>query len=121
MASGEPVDLVEINGQQLRGGVRDGLLADLGADPEMAEVLARVPDAYHLSGPGESTTRAFPLAVTRGVHTTGIYYNKALLDRAGLQTPATIADLRRWWPVSRPRCRALVRLRPATSSSIRSS
>jgi ABC-type glycerol-3-phosphate transport system substrate-binding protein len=94
MASGEPVDLVEINGQQLRGWVRDGLLADLGADPEMAEVLARVPDSYHLSGPGESTTRAFPLAVTRGVHTTGIYYNKALLDRADLGPPATIADLK---------------------------
>ena len=94
MASGEPVDLVEINGQQLRGWVRDGLLADLGVDPEMAEVLARVPEKYHLSGPGESTTRAFPLAVTRGVHTTGIYYNKALLDRAGLGPPATIADLK---------------------------
>ncbi len=94
IASGEPVDLIEINGQQVRGWVRDGLLADLGADPDMAEVLARVPERYHLSGPGESTARAFPLAVSRGVHTTGIYYNKALLDRANLGPPATIADLK---------------------------
>jgi raffinose/stachyose/melibiose transport system substrate-binding protein len=94
LASGEPVGLVMINGQQVRGWVRDGLLADLGADPELADVLARVPEPYHLSGPGETTTRAFPLAVTRGVHTTGIYYNKALLDQAGLGPPRTVADLK---------------------------
>jgi arabinogalactan oligomer/maltooligosaccharide transport system substrate-binding protein len=94
IASGEPVGLLMINGQQVRGWVRDGLLADLGADPALANVLARVPDKYHLSGPGETTTRAFPLALTRGVHTTGLYYNKALLDRAGLGPPTTIADLK---------------------------
>jgi ABC-type glycerol-3-phosphate transport system substrate-binding protein len=93
MASGEPIDLVEINGQQLRGWVRDGLLADLGADPEVADVLDRVPRRYHLSGAGETTTRAFPLAVSRGVHTTGLFYNKARLDMAGLGPPASIADL----------------------------
>ena len=32
--------------------------------------------------------------MTRGVHTTGLYYNKALLDRAGLEPPRTIADLK---------------------------
>jgi raffinose/stachyose/melibiose transport system substrate-binding protein len=94
LASGEPVGLVMINGQQVRGWVRDGLLADLGADPQLADVLGRVPEPYHLSGPGETTTRAFPLAVTRGVHTTGIYYNKALLDQVGLAPPRTIADLK---------------------------
>ena len=46
------------------------------------------------AGLGESATRAVPLAVTRGVHTTGMYYNKALLDRAGLEPPKTIADLK---------------------------
>ena len=71
IASGEAVDLVMINGQQVRGWVRDGLLADLSAEPELADVLARVPEQYHLAGPGETGTRAFPLAVTRGVHTTG--------------------------------------------------
>ena len=94
IASGEPVDLVTINGQQLRGWVRDGLLADLSAEPELAEVLARVPEKYHLSGAGDPGARAFPLAVTRGVHTTGIFYNKALLDRAGLAPPRTIVDLK---------------------------
>ena len=95
VASGEPVGLVVIDGQQVRGWLRDGLLADLGADPGVAAVLARVPDQYHhLSGPGEATTRAFPLALTGGVHTTGIYYNKALLDAASLGPPTSIADLK---------------------------
>ena len=94
IASGEPVGLLMINGQQVRGWVRDGLLTDLGADPALAHVLARVPDKYHLSGSGETTTRAFPLAVTRGVHTTGLYFNKALLERADLGPPTTIADLK---------------------------
>ncbi len=53
VTSGEPVGLVMIDGQQVRGWVRDGLLADLSADPGMAAVLARVPDRFHLSGPGE--------------------------------------------------------------------
>ena len=94
VTSGEPVGLVMIDGQQVRGWIRDGLLADLGADPAMAAILARVPDRYHLAGSGETTTRAFPLAVTKGVNTTGIFYNKALLDRASLAPPRTIADLK---------------------------
>ena len=32
--------------------------------------------------------------MTRGVHTTGLYYNKAILDQAGLEPPKTIADLK---------------------------
>ena len=36
----------------------------------------------------------FPLAVTLGIDTTGLYYNKALLDQAGLVPPNTIADLK---------------------------
>ena len=94
MESGEPVELVILDGLFVRAWARDGLLADLGADPRLAEVLARVPDRFHLGGLGEATTRAFPLAVTRGVQTTGLYYNKALLDRAGLGPPKTIADLK---------------------------
>ena len=93
LASGEPVDLTMINGQQLRAWVRDGLLADLSADPNIAPVLARVPAKYRLGGAGETVTRAFPLAMTRGVHTTGLYYNKALLDQADVDVPTTIADL----------------------------
>ncbi len=93
IASGEPVGLVAMDGQQVRGWARDGLLADLGADPRMADILARVPEQFHLAGSGETTPRAFPLAVTRGVHTTGLFYNKAILDDAGLDPPTTIADL----------------------------
>jgi ABC-type glycerol-3-phosphate transport system substrate-binding protein len=85
--------LVVINGQQVRSWVRDGLLADLGSDPRMATVLARVPDQYHLTGAGEASAAAIPLAVTRGIHATGLYYNKAILDAAGLEVPRTFADL----------------------------
>ena len=94
LESGEPVGLVILDGLFVRAWTRDGLLADLGADPRLADVLARVPDRFHLGGLGEASTRAFPLAVTRGVQTTGLYYNKALLDRAGLGPPKTIADLK---------------------------
>jgi ABC-type glycerol-3-phosphate transport system substrate-binding protein len=93
IASGEAVDLVTIDGQQVRSWARDGLLADLSADPRLRDVLARVPARLQVGGPGEAVTRAFPLAVTRGVNTTGLYYNKALLDEAGVGVPATIADL----------------------------
>jgi ABC-type glycerol-3-phosphate transport system substrate-binding protein len=94
MESGEPVGLVGIDGLFVRAWTRDGLLADLGADGGMAAVLARVPPSFHLAGPGETTPRAFPLALSRGVNTTGLYYNKALLDQAGLEAPRTITDLK---------------------------
>ena len=94
LESGEPVGLVMLDGLFVRAWARDGLLADLGADPAMAPVLARVPLSFHLAGPGEATTRAFPLALSRGVQTTGLYYNKALLDQAGLQPPKTIGDFK---------------------------
>ena len=94
LESGEPVGLVMLDGLFIRAWARDGLLADLDAEPRLAEVLARVPAQFHLGGLGEGGARALPLAVTRGVQTTGIYYNKALLDRAGLEPPKTIADLK---------------------------
>jgi len=53
-----------------------------------------VPERFHLAGPGETTTRAFPLALSQGVQTTGMYFNKAMLDRARLEAPRTIADLK---------------------------
>ena len=91
--SGEPVGLVILNGLFIRAWTRDGLLADLGADPSLADVLARVPGQFHLGGLREATARALPIALSGGVHTTGMYYNKALLDQAGLEAPRTIADL----------------------------
>lgn len=93
LASGEPVDFTMIDGQQVGGWVRDGLLADLGADPNLSAVLDRVPPKFRFGGPLGRGTHAFPLAATRGVHTTGLYVNTALLDEAGLASPRTIADL----------------------------
>jgi arabinogalactan oligomer/maltooligosaccharide transport system substrate-binding protein len=94
VTSGDPIDLIQINGLFVRAWVRDGLLADLGADPNLAAILARVGSQFHLGGPGETTTRAFPLAVTHGVDTTGLYFNKAILDRAGVEVPRTVDDLK---------------------------
>ena len=94
IAAGEPVDLVFINGQQVRGWIRDGLLDDLTADAEMSTILERVPQQYHLGGLDEAAVRALPLAFTRGVDTTGLYYNRALLDRAGVEVPRTFDGLR---------------------------
>ena len=93
LAAGEPVALTMINGQQTRAWVRDGLLADLGADPAMTTVLERVPAQFHFGDPTLGTVNAFPLAITRGVHTTGLFVNRALLDRAGVPVPSTVRDL----------------------------
>lgn len=94
LASGEPVGLLMIDGLFIRAWTRDGLLADLDADPKMADILARVPPRFHLGGVRETTTRAFPLAMTRGLQTTGLYYNKAILDKAGLEPPKKVADFK---------------------------
>jgi ABC-type glycerol-3-phosphate transport system substrate-binding protein len=94
VAAGEPVGLLVMDGQQVGSWARDGLLADLEALPGMTEVLARVPERFRLSAGSEARTRAFPLAVTRGVHTTGLFYNRAILDRAGLEPPSTIEALK---------------------------
>jgi arabinogalactan oligomer/maltooligosaccharide transport system substrate-binding protein len=94
LESGEPVGLIVVDGLFVRAWTRDGLLADLGTDPALADVLTRVPDRFHLGGLRETGTRAFPLALSRGVQTTGLFYNKALLDRAGLAPPKTIAEMK---------------------------
>jgi ABC-type glycerol-3-phosphate transport system substrate-binding protein len=94
LESGEPVGLVIVDGLFVRAWARDGLLADLGADPQMADVLSRIPERFQLGGLGNTSARAFPLALSKGVQTTGMYYNKALLDQAGLDAPRTIADLK---------------------------
>src|SRR4029077_12940911 len=62
LESGEPVGLVMLDGLFVRAWTRDGLLADLGSDPRLTEVLGRVPDRFHLGGLGETATRAFALA-----------------------------------------------------------
>jgi ABC-type glycerol-3-phosphate transport system substrate-binding protein len=93
LASGESVDLTMINGQQVGGWVRDGLLVDLSTDPNMTGVLARVPEQFRFGGGAGGGTHAFPLAMSAGLQTTGLYVNKAILDEAGVRVPRTIADL----------------------------
>ena len=93
LASGDPVDLVMINGQQVRAWARDGLLADLSGDPNLDAVLARVPERFQIGGPGETVRRAVPLATARGLQITGLYYNAALLEEAGIAVPSAIEDL----------------------------
>ena len=117
--SGEPVGLVMINGQQVRGWVRDGLLADLGADPGMADVLARVPGAVPPRRPGETTTRAFPLAVTgastRRASTTT---RRCSIGRASSRRRRSPTS-RRWWSRWPRSARRRSSTAPATSSSTR--
>ena len=67
LESGEPVGLVMLDGLFVRAWTRDGLLADLGADPEAGR------RARPSAGPvpsrrasEEATTRAFPLALSQG-------------------------------------------------------
>ena len=111
-----------IDGQQVRGWVRDGLLADLTSDPAPgAGAGARARDQFRIGGPGETVTRAVPLAVTRGVHTTGLYYNQAILDEAGVDASADDrgpeGDGRSRWRSSVRRRSSIAR---ATCSSTRS-
>jgi ABC-type glycerol-3-phosphate transport system substrate-binding protein len=94
VAAGEPVGLIVMDGQQVRSWARDGLLADLSSVPAMTQVLARVPQRFQLAATGEAGTRAFPLAVTRGVNTSGMFYNRAILERVGLDPPTTMDSLR---------------------------
>jgi ABC-type glycerol-3-phosphate transport system substrate-binding protein len=49
MASGEPVGLLMMDGLFVRAWARDGLRADLVADPGLSNVLARVPKPLRLA------------------------------------------------------------------------
>jgi ABC-type glycerol-3-phosphate transport system substrate-binding protein len=93
LESGEPIGLVMLDGLFVRAWTRDGLLADLGSDPRLAEVLARVPDRFHLGGLGGDHP-GVPARADEGRPDDGAHYNNALLDRAGLEPPKTIADLK---------------------------
>ncbi len=94
IAGGEPVDFVVINGQYVRAWARDGLLANLNERPGLESLLKRVPKPFHLTGPSETATRAFGLAIGGGVFVTALMYNKALFDQAGVKPPATIDDFK---------------------------
>jgi raffinose/stachyose/melibiose transport system substrate-binding protein len=92
--SGEQVDLVNINGQFIRAWVRDGLLDDLSAHSQLQNAFGRV-DSSFLTAQSDDPKHTFALPLTHAspVHVTAFFYNKALLDKAGLQPPKTLDDL----------------------------
>jgi raffinose/stachyose/melibiose transport system substrate-binding protein len=94
VASGEQVDLVNINGQFIRAWVRDGLLDDLSKHAELDAAFGSV-DASFLSAQSDDPQHPFALPLTHAspVHVTAFFYNKALLDKAGLQPPRTLGDM----------------------------
>jgi raffinose/stachyose/melibiose transport system substrate-binding protein len=95
LLSGEQVDLVNINGQFIRAWVRDALLDDLSTYAELQNAFANV-DSSFLSEQSDDPKHPFALPLTHAspVHVTALFYNKALLDRAGLQPPKTLDDMR---------------------------
>ncbi|MDQ3809043.1 MAG: extracellular solute-binding protein [Chloroflexota bacterium] len=95
LLAGEQVDLVNINGQFIRAWVRDGLLDDLSAHPQLAGPFGNVDPAF-LAAQSDDPKHPFALPLTHAspVHVTALFYNKALLDRAGLQPPRTLDDMK---------------------------
>jgi len=94
LLAGEQVDLVNINGQFIRAWVRDGLLNDLSEDAQLKPAFGSV-DPSFLAAQSDDPTHPFALPLTHAspVHVTAFFYNKALLDRAGLQPPKTLDDM----------------------------
>ena len=94
LSAGEQVDLVNINGLFMRAWVRDSLLDDLSTYPQLTAPLGSV-DPSFLAAQSDDPQHPFalPLLHASPVHVTAIFYNKALLDRAGLQPPKTLADM----------------------------
>lgn len=93
--SGEQVDLVNINGQFIRAWVRDGLLDDLAEHPQLTSTFGNI-DPSFLAAQSEDPKHPFALPLTHAspVHVTAFFYNKALLDKAGLQPPGTLDDMK---------------------------
>ena len=93
--AGEQVDLLNINGQFIRAWVRDSLLDDLSEHAQLAAPFGNV-DPSFLAAQSDDPRHPFalPLIHASPVHVTAFFYNKALLDRAGLQPPRTLADLK---------------------------
>ena len=95
LLAGEQADVVNINGQFIRAWLRDGLLDDLSAHAQLTSPFGNV-DPSFLAAQSDDPTHPFalPLIHASPVHVTALFYNKALLDRAGLQPPKTLADLK---------------------------
>src|SRR5438270_700051 len=84
--SGQQVDLVNINGQFIRAWVRDGLLDDLSAHGQLQNAFASVnPSFLAAQSDGARDSLALPVTHASPAHVTAFFYNKSLLDKAGLQ------------------------------------
>jgi raffinose/stachyose/melibiose transport system substrate-binding protein len=95
VSAGEQVDLVNINGQFMRAWVRDNLLDDLSTHAQLTGPFGNV-DPSFLAAQSDDSKHPFALPVFHAspVHVTVLYYNKTLLDKAGLQPPRTLADMK---------------------------
>jgi raffinose/stachyose/melibiose transport system substrate-binding protein len=93
--AGEQVDVVNINGQFIRAWVRDNLLEDLSGHSQLTARFGNVDPAF-VAAQSDDPKRPFtlPLIHASPVHVTVLFYNKALLDRAGLQPPTSLEDMR---------------------------
>lgn len=84
---GQPLDVLFVNGQDVRALAKKGILADLSNDIKFWDrFYDNAVEQYTFGGkkygvPGQSGA------------TSGVYYNKEVLDKNGLQPPKTFADL----------------------------
>ena len=94
VSAGEQVDLLNINGLWMRAWVRDRLLDDLSAYAQLAAPFGAI-DPSMLAAQSDDPKHQFgmPLLHASPAHVTALFYNKTLLDRAGLQPPRTLADM----------------------------
>jgi raffinose/stachyose/melibiose transport system substrate-binding protein len=95
VSAGEQVDLLNINGLFIRAWVRDNLLDDLSTHSQLTAPFGHV-DPSFLAAQSDDPRHPFALPVLHAspVHVTALFYNKALLDKAGLQPPRTLADMK---------------------------
>ena len=95
ISAGEQVDLLNINGLFIRAWVRDTLLDDLSTHSQLTASFGNV-DPSFLAAQSDDPRHPFALPVIHAspVHVTALFYNKALLDKAGLQPPRTLADMK---------------------------
>jgi hypothetical protein len=95
VSAGEQVDLLNINGLFIRAWVRDNLLHDLSTHSQSTASFGNV-DPSFLAAQSDDPRHPFALPVIHAspVHVTALFYNKALLDKAGLQPPRTLADMK---------------------------
>jgi len=95
VSAGEQVDLLNINGLFIRSWVRDNLLDDLSTHSQLTASFGSV-DPSFLAAQSDDPRHPFALPVIHAspVHVTALFYNKALLDKAGLQPPRTLADMK---------------------------